>query len=179
MFGSVLWVKEHLHELEPSTAMILLSGSRSHVNVNVIWLVKHCGSRAGSPFLWSSLWDSSWWWQPALWHHGWSDQQRLSLCAELCNKCGCWEREDVTLVTLLLTSYQKTPFVEISIYLDGYCSVFRFQPFDVSALDKRKISNSLEPIATTDTSGFPNTNTPFILLILSIQENNKHTRGSW
>lgn len=54
-----------------------------------------------------------------------------------------------------------------SVYLDGYCSVFRFQPFDVSALDRRKISKTSEPIATTDTSGSPNTNTPFTFWTLS------------
>lgn len=111
MFGSVLQVKKHGHELEPWT----VSGSRCHVNVQVTWLVNHCGGRADSPFLWSSLWDSSWWWRPALWHHGWKDLRRLSLCAELCNKCGCWGREDVPLVTLLLTSCQKTTFVENSL----------------------------------------------------------------
>ena len=51
-------------------------------------------------------------------------------------------------------------------YLDGYCSVFRFQPLVVSALERRKISKSLEPMATTDTSGLPNTNSPFILRTL-------------
>lgn len=51
-------------------------------------------------------------------------------------------------------------------HLEGYCSVFRFQPLDVSALDRRKISKTCDPIATTDTSGSPNTNTPFILRIL-------------
>ncbi len=51
-------------------------------------------------------------------------------------------------------------------YLDGNCRVLRFQPFEVSALDKRKISKTSEPSATTDTSGSPNTNIPSIWRIL-------------
>lgn len=58
-------------------------------------------------------------------------------------------------------------------YLEGNCSVFRFQPFDVSALDRWKISKSSEPIATTDTSGSPNTKMPLILLTLWVKVNNK------
>lgn len=59
------------------------------------------------------------------------------------------------------------------LYLEGNCSVFRFQPFDVSALDRWKMSKSSEPIATTDTSGSPNTKMPLILLTLWINVNNK------
>lgn len=52
------------------------------------------------------------------------------------------------------------------VYLAGNCSVLRFQPFAVIALDRRNISKSSEPKATTDTSGSPSTTTPLILRIL-------------
>lgn len=68
----------------------------------------------------------------------------------------------------LLTSLTKTIFEEFIqwFYLEGNWRVFRFHPFDVSALDKRNISNTLEPKATTETSGFPNTNSPSTLRML-------------
>ena len=72
----------------------------------------------------------------------------------------------IVLLKMRLIVISPPPYV----YLDGYCNVFRFQPFDVSALDRRKISKSSEPIATTDTSGSPNTNTLFILRILLIKQ---------
>lgn len=76
-------------------------------------------------------------------------------------------RDDLILLTqTFVVFFSKSPAFPSS-NLDGNCSVFRFQPFDVSAFERRKMSKSSEPMATTDTSGFPNTNTPFIFLILS------------
>lgn len=67
-------------------------------------------------------------------------------------------------------SHNNVPNIQTShdAYLAGNCSVLRFQPFDVSALDRRKISKSSEPKATTETSGSPSTITPLILRILPI-----------
>lgn len=65
-----------------------------------------------------------------------------------------------------LTDKHYSKRLSMWFYLDGNWRVLRFQPFDVSALDKRNISNTLEPKATTETSGFPNTNSPSTLRTL-------------
>ena len=74
------------------------------------------------------------------------------------------------------SSYSNYPILKLytnkDVYLAGNCNVLRFQPFAVSAFERRKISKSSEPKATTDTSGSPSTITPFILRILPIKVNN-------
>lgn len=120
---------------------------------------------SSSPFQWSALWDSSWWWQPAPSHQWQSGQQHQAACAELCNRCGCWKRQhkhkDIFSIQHCIWAWTRK-----DVYLAGNCSVLRFQPFAVIALDRRNISKSSEPKATTDTSGSPSTTTPLILWIL-------------
>lgn len=133
---------------------------------------------SSSPFQWSALWDSSWWWQPAPSHQWQNDQQHQAACVELCNRCGCWKRQHTYSTLPYSEQYFKYPALHCTrtrkdVYLAGNCSVLRFQPFAVSALDRRKISKSSEPKATTDTSGSPSTITPLILRILPTKVNNR------
>lgn len=48
-------------------------------------------------------------------------------------------------------------------YPEGNCSVFKFQPFLHKASDKRKISNTFEPMATTEVAGLPKMKMPSTL----------------
>jgi hypothetical protein len=47
-------------------------------------------------------------------------------------------------------------------YLEGNCKAFSFQFRAVSSSPNANISNCLDPKATTQTSGWPNTNTPLV-----------------
>ena len=57
-------------------------------------------------------------------------------------------------------------------HLEGNCSVLRFQPLVLRALDNLKMSKTLDPRATTETSGRPKTNSPSTSRHLSVGKKN-------